>query len=288
MSPFRGFLVSLILLASPGYGCLHFGKKFVGKVDQGTEQAFLFHDGALAHLIIKTDLHAKGGKLPKEVSWVLPFPAIPKSYAEADNKILEELTGFVSPEAQSWGSKGGPTVRSNGKSIRVHEPKEVGQYKIQEIEMLDDKGGKELNAWLAEHQYNPMPLDLQKPYLKKGAVFLAITVKLDEKDATFKPLHVAYPAKELSLPLKFTHDNRVLDVNLFVFTSKPLDDSASRKPYWNFVAKEVYEPGTAKVYPALGKELGVRTGFLTRFEGRKLNTAGRKLRELSADPTFTP
>src|SRR6185437_3772412 len=139
----------------------------------------------------------------------------PKHYEEVSNDVFKELTGLVSVQRQaSWGMRGPRAA----KGILVHEPKEVGQYKIQEIEIVDENSGKELNAWLAAHHYNEMPLDLQKPYLKKGAVFLAITVTLDSKDASFKPLHIAYPANDLRLPIKFTHDTRVFDVNVFVFS----------------------------------------------------------------------
>lgn len=279
------FATTLLLFSLSASACLHFGKEFLGKVDEGTQQAFLFHDGTLAHLVVKTDIHAKEGKLPKQLSWVIPFPAMPKKYEEVDNRLFSELTGLVSLErSASWG-KGAP--RS---AILVHEMKEVGQYKIQEIEILDEKGGKELNAWLADHKYNEMPLERQKPYLKKGAVFLAITVTLDEKEMSFKPLHIAYPATDLSFPVRFSHDSRVFDVNLFVFTSHVLNKDSGNLPYWKFVASDRYDSAvTAKnAYPELKKLLGDKTGYLARFEARHLNTEGRLLKDLAADPTFKP
>jgi hypothetical protein len=271
-------------------GCLHFDKSYAGKLDEGIQQVFLFHDkdGAGAHMIIKTEVTSKTGKLPPQLAWVLPFPAKPTHYEEIDDQIFRELSGYVSPFFRvTWSSASPKPIEG----IRVSDAKEVGHYRIHEIEILSETAGDELNRWLSENHYNPMPIEKQVQYLKKGAVFLAITATLDGKEATLKPLHITYPSSLLAYPLRFTHDNRSFGINLFVLTRQPQQAKAEAvSPYLRFVAAAGYTKiiGSHLQLSTLVDLLGMRAATLLRFEGRKLNTSGKYLKNLKKDPTFLP
>ena len=278
----------LCLVSSLAFGCLHFDIKYKYKIQEGTKAAFLFHDGTQAHLVVKTDLSTKA-RLPASRAWVMPFPALPTRYEETEPGGFEELGRITHPKKAVWGgtmARDGHSALSP-KKIKVHDAHVVGNYKIQPIEILDPSGGQDFNAWLKANHFNSMPDDLQKPYLKKGAVFLAIKVALKGKLANLKPLHIVYPADHLSFPLKFTHDTRTFDLDLFVFTQK-VSNEDPKLPGLKQTAQGSYVPAMlAEQFPLLYGLLGERDGFITLYEGRKLNTKGNFLRELPADPTIT-
>jgi hypothetical protein len=52
-------------------------------------------------------------------------------------------------------------------------------------------------AWLKKHGFNTVPDELQKPYLRKGAYFLAVRIITGGEASRMKPLDIAYPAKNL-------------------------------------------------------------------------------------------
>lgn len=122
----------------------------------------------------------------------------------------------------SGGSKSRGGLQKGGdmaKGIRVHEDVRLDGYKITPIEILSSDSGKILNNYLASKKFLGMPEDIQKPYLKKGAYFLAIHI-IPPKVAPgavmqLKPLHIQYESNELRFPLRFTHDYRTFDLNLY-------------------------------------------------------------------------
>jgi hypothetical protein len=285
-------LLALLLPAS-AWACLHFDRNWKYEVKEGTQHAFLFHDGQQAHLVINADLSAPKGQLPPRLAWVLPFPAMPTAYRETAPDFFEQLgTRFHQQDITRLGEgRALPAGQKSAAKIQVHATRKVGGYRIHPIEILDAEAGTELDAWLTRNQFNPMPRERQAPYLRKGTVFLAVEMDLRGKQkADLRPLHVTYPARNLTLPLRFTHDTRRFDLELWVFTPYNLDTphrtEQSQVPALLARVDETFYDGKGK--GPVGDVLGQRTGYVYKFQGRDLNGPGRELASLKSDPLFVP
>lgn len=283
----RALLICLLVTA-PAFACLHYDKNFKYKIKEGTKAALLFHDGKNAHLVVRTDVSIDGkGKLPGTLSWVMPFPSLPSKYEEVSENIFTDIEQILQGSLDWQGSRGYGGVGNKG--IKVHETKIVGNYKIEPIEITSDTAGNEFNDWLTKRKLNPMPAENQKYYLKKGAVFLAITAKLGGTAAKLKPLHIVYKSDQLSFPMKFTHDTRVFDLDLYVIAGKlpvPLDYEPF---YLELGPGQPFEPTADKgQLKHLLKLVGKTKGSLFKMTGRELNKGSKKLAALPADPSFTP
>ncbi len=274
------------LLSTSLHACLHFDKHYSGEIKEETKMAFLFQEGGNAHLILKTELRAIKGTLPNEIAWVMPFPALPSKYEEVEIGVFEELAKLTEPQSKGgWGSrsKGAEKGVLGVQSLKVHEMKVVGNYQIQPIEILSGSASKDFDQWLVKNNFNPMPHELQTNYLKKGAVFLAIRMKLDNTEAKLKPLHVIYPATTLSFPLKFTHDTRTFNFTLYTATPQSLDAKVLEPFYLKKTGEGTYDSGSSRQLSFL---LGNKKWVVTRFAARDLNTPKFPLNKLSSDPVL--
>lgn len=280
---------TILLSFSMAWSCLHFPRTYRGKLTEGLQQVFLFRDGNNAHMVIRTNLHAD--KFPKEIAWVLPFPSLPSKYEEVDGPFFEELYRIL-PDDSSEGSFGGKGLRAGfdkvkrPSTIKVHEKVEVGSYQIQPIEILKDDSSKELSAWLTKNKFNPMPYKIQKPYLKKGATFLAIRMSMNQpgaNDLKSKPLHIIYKSKNLSMPIKFTHETRTFDLDVFVFSTNELKKEFDAY-YFKRQGSAAYE--NKGLYPFLDEVIGKKSGFISKYQADELNSANKKLAKLPDDPNF--
>jgi hypothetical protein len=293
----KPLLAAALLLAisfgtgRPAVACLHFAKDYKDTIVEGKKEALSFHDGRLAHLVLRTQLSAQK-ELPKEVTWVLPFPSLPKSYQEVDPAVFEELHRVVPMLARVKGGqrgilRGTQSPEAYG-GLKIHEAQIVGNYRIEPIEIVskDPKTGGELNAWLMKRRFNTMPEHLQKLYLKKGAVFLAIRMKLQGSAASVKPLHVTYPSDHVSFPLKFTHDSRTFALDWYVFSRGALPRSPIADNLLRYDNQGRYRPDRA-AHPILTGLLGAKQGTIARYSSELLNSEGRWLKDLADDPRFT-
>lgn len=172
----------------------------------------------------------------------------------------------------------------------------VGNYQIQPIEITKDDSATEFDSWLSKNSFNPMPYENQIYYLKKGAVFLAIRMKTTGfEKIEIKPLHIVYPSDKVSVPIKFSHDQRTFDLDIYVFSEIDLWKKASKlgeeKVYPSFLDAYLFFKGSGPYRktadsPILGTLLGNRKGFITRFEAVNLNYPGWPIKDLASDPTF--
>lgn len=273
---------------APLRACIHGPASYEEVVQEKTEQAFLFHDGNNAHLIIKTDLQSRG-VLPPMMAWVIPLPSLPSRYQEESADLFKKL--FELTPSPAPGAAGPPTttaVRSAKPGIRVHAVQTVGSYQIQPIEILSEKSGEELNHWLTRHGFGFIPPDNQEYYLKKGAVFLTVRLNnLTGSRARVKPLHIIYPANHLSVPLKFSSHSGVFNLMLYTWTHKPVNISPpldlDADPYPYLAAASGAKLDT-KLSPVLLRLFGRETGYLTRFESGSFNTPGRLVKDMKSDP----
>lgn len=284
-------LISLILAISfyttSAFACLHFSNTYQSRMQEGLQEIFMFHDGTNAHMVVRTHLESK--KFPTEVAWVLPFPSLPKKYEEIKGIFFEEVKGlFPSVNVQKGFGEGLGKGRATGRGtgIKVHETVVLDSYQIQPIEILEEGSGNEFNVWLKKNKFNPMPLENQKYYLKKGAVFLAIRMNLNKpatENLISKPLHIVYESDKLSAPMKFTHDTREFDLDLYVFSKKELTKDLT-KMYLKQNGSAAYE--NKRNTPFLDALLGKNKGFITRYSGHGLNKKGQLVKELTHDPEF--
>ncbi len=284
----RVFVISYLLLASTTWACIHYPADFKASLAEGKQEFFLFHDGQNAHMVLRTELTAK--KFPKEIAWILPFPSIPSKFDEVDGPLFMELRQlFPSHDLLEMGnSKGRPATADGGGSdgIKLHQPVSVGDYQIQPIEILDEKSGKELNKWLKLNKFNPMPSDKQKRYIKKGAAFLAIRMKMNSPGGgklLSRPLHVTYKANTLSVPMLFTHDNRIFDIDIYVHTQTENKQDLS-KMYLDRENSVAYK--REHLRPMVEQLVGERSGWITLFKAKELNSKSKKLSSLKNDPSF--
>ena len=172
-------------------------------------------------------------------------------------------------------------------AIKVHDLVVTDHYQIQPIEILKDGSAQEFNAWLQANKFNPMPYENQKYYLKKGATFLAICMKMNKPlagELRSKPLHVVYRAGDLSFPLKFTHDYRRFDLDLFVFSKKELQNDLA-KQFLKLDASHAYS-GKQGHFPFIDALIGKQEGFVTRYVGEGINSKEKQTKSLKQDPSF--
>ena len=258
---------------------------------QTETEVILYHDGKNAHRVLRT---AFEGQVPTEITWVLPFPSKPVSYTESSSELFVETHALFKDLYESGGStmqKGSNSLqRSAPSTIRVHEQKVVGNYEITPLEILRSADGKDLNAWLKKHGFNTMPDELQKPYLRQGAYFLAVRIKTGGEASRMKPLDIAYPAKRLDFPVRFTHAGREYDLTLYVVSE--LDGPTMQKRVGQLVRDSYAERSSTLELPSnletqkfgLAKMLKPRT--ITQVIFRGLNSASKPLSKLQADPSF--
>jgi hypothetical protein len=200
--------------------CVHMdGSYDRSKFQETSREALMWRDRtdpATVNLVLKSGL---SGELPKDLAWVFPLPSVPSEYKEVGGSIFGELNKFFlqkAPQPRSFP----PGAKSAGllaQGIVVHEKQTVGDYEIVPIEITDEvNGGRVLNQWLEGQGYATMSEEIQRPYLKKGAAFLAIKVSPKSDNIELKPLLIRYRSGDLRFPLRFSHDDRTFDLNLYL------------------------------------------------------------------------
>lgn len=286
--------LALAICSSSALACLHW--RGPAKFEEGTKYVFLFHDGKNAHMVVKTELRVpeadQKAKLPSEIAWVLPLPSLPSSYEEIEPTVFLKMLDKLPGGSLGFGGKS-KALSVPKKEILIHPPQVFGQYRIEPIEILKDGASKPFNEWLKKNGFNSMPEDLQKPYLNKGSVFLAIRAKISGKTAELKPLHITYSSDSLSYPLRFTHDNRTFNIEMFWFLPnvKAIGDTYYRlfQPFLRGVNKSVVnkEDPSESLGPSFWQLVAPqKSGYLVRFSGYKVNSKDRSLRDLKSDPSI--
>lgn len=283
---FLFFAIAFSLTSISAFACLHYPMGYRESLRDVKQQAFLFHDGTNAHMVVATSFFSS--KLPREVAWVLPLPSVPSEYHEIKGPFFEELNRLMPVDRAGIVRQGGIGSGEGGfgGGIKVHPKVLTESYEVQPIEILSDDAGSELNSWLKKHKYNPMPMDLQKPYLKKGAAFLAIRMQLKhpiEGVLRSAPLHLVYAADRLTYPLRLTHATRQFDLDLFVFSKNGLKDDL-KGFYLRKSDSAAYK--NEGLFPFLDDILKTNKGSVTLYRGYGLNSEAQSFKGLIADPEF--
>lgn len=283
------------------YACLHYAKSYTWEIKEGTKQALIFHDGEFAHLVLSTDvrsLHPEGNKynmslaLPNELSWIIPLPSLPVSYKELSKDFFKDIHEKVFPKPATDGSirgaGGSKGAKDNSpKSIVVHEEEYAGNYTITPIEIKAEGSGEELNNWLRQKNFKEISNDIQKIYLKPGAVFLAITLKLTGKSANLKPIHITYKNDRAVFPLRLNHETRTFDVNVILATRKPV---SSLKFYDLGINLERQTPINSKSGTSEFRAIvnPMKFSHLTLFAKYNVNNERDRVSRWKEDPTVGP
>jgi hypothetical protein len=212
---------AIFLIAQPCLACIYFPDDIdPSQFKEVEREALMFRskdDPGIVNLIVKSSLQ---GKLPSEMAWVLPFPSMPE-VKEADPEIFSELRSYFAPKPiEIFGlrsKEAGAAAALPRSAIEIHSAVHVGNHEIVPIEIKDAGGaGEEMNDWLRGNGYIELPSEIQKPYLAKGAVFLAIKVRTGGEAMELKPLWISYKSDKMEFPLRFTHDYRTFDLNLYL------------------------------------------------------------------------
>ncbi len=206
--------------AGSASACLYFDKSIaLHSFNEADREALLFHDGDAANLILKTGF---SGTLPKKLAWVFPVASKPLAYKVTSPEIFKDLANIM--QSSMPRSKGSPSDKvllgAPTPGIKVHETERIGNYEIVPIEILSESSGNELNSWLKNQAFIESPKEIQSPYLKKGAFFLAIRASLKGSDSELQPLWIRYQSKSLSFPLRFTHEYRSFNSKVYFLTPK--------------------------------------------------------------------
>jgi len=282
-------------------GCLYFAPSYKQTVTENLREFFVFHDEKNVHVILQTHLQASG-KLPERLAWVIPFPSLPLKYEETDAKVFEELYGILGIDG-SLGMRSGGLSRNKhpkpGSAVKAHATQVVGNYKVHPLEIVSDVNpqmtASVLDSWLKQKNFITIPFDLQKPYIKKGATFLAIEMTPNGNTADTKPLHITFEktGSQFSVPLRMTHDTRVFDIRIYTFGFKKA--WKDNDPFWSMHFGDAFNQLS---YPQPSFEWHQHNKHITRlirtqngeihaYTLQAFNAEGKlRARQLPSDPTF--
>jgi hypothetical protein len=100
---------------------------------------------------------------------------------------------------------------------------------------------------------------------------------------------VAYRADKVSFPMKFTHEQRTFDLELYVMMNEPDRAYRYKEYYLEAVGEGRYRSETIREnYPLIWKLAGDRAGSIVHFRAQGLNGVGKKLKALPSDPAWGP
>jgi hypothetical protein len=251
-----------------------------------------YRDSGLVHLIANQRI-AADKSLPGHLAWVIPLPSVPVLYRTESDALFGKLFRATEPKMRSAGNgkARGIVSLSIPKGFAVHDEVKAGEYAIRPIEVLDTAAGMEINEWLFSHGYHRVPTAGLRYYLRPGACFLAVKVsRLAGKQAALHPLHLAYRADEVRVPLKFFAQAGVFDIHVYALVPE-----ASRVDSEALAKRGLGASGglASEADPGFADRLGL-AGFpwagaaLHRFSGRGINGAGNPISGWSEDILLFP
>ena len=205
--------------------CMHAMLKDTPVEPTDFEAVVAWHEG-VEDLVLRPSFRGSG----KPIAYVVPVPSSPIDYGMAEPGLFDELAGYLSVRRETPKKKSIPSLGiSKGRSKQqpsylVREPTTtIGPYEIQPLKASGKKGLEELQAWMKDNEFNPVPSKLAKHYVDRKWTFLAI--KLDPagaEEGAIPPLRVRFKTKSAVLPLKLLNPGSPISVNAYVVTAAPL------------------------------------------------------------------
>lgn len=247
-------LAAVVWLAAPraASACIHPPKGFIAPIDSGSQRGLIFFDNGRQELIIQPGYRVNTEKLEraevtddgivkglKSFAWLVPLPALPDSYAEAEATLFDDLQKFTAvgprlPEDDNGERTLGPVIfdDSEGDSVEFFEVVKTGAYTIQPIKAQGELGGKELAAWLKDNEFGEVDERILRFYLLENYYWLAIKWKSEADlpaDGSAKPLQISFKTPKPVYPLKINDKRGEFDLELWLITREAVDLTKSRR-----------------------------------------------------------
>lgn len=189
------------------------------------QSAFLWRQGKQEHMLLSVKY--SGGT--DEFAWVIPVEGKPKVTVEkgapfTELRRLTEVIELMEGEGAVMRSKGAPG--GGPPPVTVLERKEEGPY---DLAVLSATSGKALYDWLKENKF-AVSKDARghlSYYIDRKYYWVAARIRNQAqgneavanrlKSGTIAPMHLTFPARQLSYPLKMTAVNPGLsEMEVFV------------------------------------------------------------------------
>lgn len=234
----------LVPLAAPTDACIHPPTGFAAPIDAGAQRGLVVWDAGRQILVIQPGYEVNTTKLSEEdlydgrvkafksFAWLMPLPALPDSYTEADAALFEKLAEFTLVEERipRQPSEGGPVLSVEGPKAELEflEPVKVGSYSIQPLKAVGEGGQAELKGWLKDSGFGEVDERILRFYVRRGWYWLAIKLSAEEDlpaDGSIKPLAVSFRTPRPVYPLKINDKAGEFDLELWVVTREELDVS---------------------------------------------------------------
>jgi len=269
-------------LAAFSEACLHKPRAYPGELGSAIQEYLYYRSGSEIHLVMNQRVRASG-PLPEEMAWVTPLPSVPSRYFVEEDSLFRKL--FRATELQLKSLSLGAPRGAPPAGFKVHDTVHAGNYAIVPIEVLDPSSGKDINGWFMENGYDTVPYHAMKHYLRPKSCFLAIKVRgLRGTESQLHPLHVAYAAPEVRVPLRFFANAGTFDVYVYLLTR-----SERRIRQKGLAAAGFIRTGGGPLGAEFGKLAGLAgpaagPDFIERYSGFKLNQPGNGLAAWDEDP----
>lgn len=242
-------LIAMALLAStqaPTRACIHPPSGFAAPIDAGAQRGLVFWDNGREVLVIQPgylvnetklaedDLSEGRVKSFKSFAWLLPLPALPDSYAEAETALFDALHEFTAIEERiprQPREEAGPRIsgaEETGPELEFLPTLEIGSYAIQPVKAKGEAGQAELKGWLKDSGFGEVDERVLRFYIQRGWYWLAIKLSADEglpAGGSVKPLAVSFKTQRPVYPLKINDKAGEFDLELWLITRDEVDVS---------------------------------------------------------------
>lgn len=233
--------------------CIHPPKGFMAPIDSGAQRGLVLFDNGRQELVIQPGYRVNTEKLEraevtddgvvkglKSFAWLVPLPALPDSYAEAEATLFDDLQKFTAvgprlPEDDSDERTLGPVVFADddeSDTVEFFEAVTAGAYTIQPIKAQGELGGQELAAWLKDNDFGEVDERILRFYLLENYYWLAIKWKSEADlpaDGSAKPLQISFKTPKPVYPLKINDKRGEFDLELWLITREAVDLTKSRR-----------------------------------------------------------
>ncbi len=238
-----------MFVGSDASACIHPPVEVSYPLLPGTQLGLVFFDNGREEMVIrpsyKLDLPETGPNKPKDdahgklttLAWVIPVPAVPDSYKEADEAMFGKLRDFTAvvrdiDTNHAADSKGPGNSADERQGVELLEAVAVGDYKIQPIKAKGELGGLELKSWMKDNGFGEIKDETLKYYLDKDYCWLAVKLhnaKGLPADGNVKPLQIGFATDTPCYPLKINAGASSFDLELWLITRKEVDLDKSAK-----------------------------------------------------------
>ncbi len=227
-------LLIIFTSSAVGYACCMLPRTYKGTISQKAQEAVIIHADGRQEMVLRINYQISGKTMPGQFAWVITVPNEPDKYQLADRELFPQmfkLSEHLRPRPRS--SKGskfeqdGDSDSKNG--VELGQRAVVGPYDIQPVRGVGKNAIDGLNRWLAKNGFPREDENHMAYFVKRNFTFLAIKISSSKKDrpvasaGLLPPLHLSFASEKPYYPARFSSRQGVFDINLHIFTQKPLD-----------------------------------------------------------------